>query len=121
MDKNNSFMNAEFEMIFSYPIQSFCFVIAGVLLVSGLALLLKTTAHDKWHNRAEALIFSGSIIATPIIIPMVIGYVGSNILSYPVAHSVISVLYFAIPFIGAITGYLAWVNADNDRGNKKND
>jgi hypothetical protein len=118
---DNSFLSAELEAIFSYPIQSLCFVIAGILLLSGLGLLLSTTTHDKWQNRAEALIFSGSLMAAPIIIPMVIAFVGFNILSYPAVHTAISLLYLAAPFIGTITGYLAWVGAGNETNGKNND
>jgi maltodextrin utilization protein YvdJ len=118
---NNAFMTAELETIFSYPIQSLCFVIAGILLLSGLGLLLSTTAHDKWRNRAEALIFSGSLIAIPIIIPLIITFIGFNILSYPTVHTAVSLLYLAVPFICAITGYLAWVGAGNETNGKNND
>lgn len=106
------FLEAQVNLAFQYPSQTFLFFVGGAALAIGILIATLTSSEGKWGRRGLALTFGGTLTAIPAVIPMALQFIGDGTSpDSPLFNAIISALIYICPVVGFSAVAMMWWQA----------
>lgn len=114
---NDTLLAGQVNLAFSYQLQAMCFVIGGLLVFIGLAMAMIIPS-GKWNSRGMHLLGTGSLIAVPAVLPMMLFMVGGDSNDMTMLPTwLLPSAYVLFPVVGLCVGIYGWIETGREKVN----